>query len=143
MAKKNQKIIKTLKKIAEDDPDKAIIVIVEDEERQAGLVVDQLVGRQQVVIKSLGESLKDIPGISGGAIMPDGRVGYLFVGHSEGLSAVRPAVPFILMLPTGKRLSAARVRRGNYESTKLKENHVQNQSVSEHAGHRGQNAQNA
>jgi two-component system chemotaxis sensor kinase CheA len=41
------------------------------------LVVDQLVGRQQVVIKSLGESLKDIPGISGGAIMPDGRVGLI------------------------------------------------------------------
>ena len=62
---------------AEDDPDEAIIVIVEDEARQAGLVVDELVGRQQVVIKSLGESLKDIPGISGGAIMPDGRVGLI------------------------------------------------------------------
>ena len=62
---------------AGDDPAEAIIVIVEDEERQAGLVVDELVGRQQVVIKSLGESLKDIPGISGGAIMPDGRVGLI------------------------------------------------------------------
>ena len=62
---------------AQDDPDKAIIVIVEDEERQAGLVVDELFGRQQVVIKSLGESMKNIPGISGGAIMPDGRVGLI------------------------------------------------------------------
>jgi two-component system chemotaxis sensor kinase CheA len=62
---------------AGDDPAEAIIVIVEDEERRAGLVVDELVGRQQVVIKSLGESLKDIPGISGGAIMPDGRVGLI------------------------------------------------------------------
>jgi two-component system chemotaxis sensor kinase CheA len=62
---------------AQDDPDEAIIVIVEDEERQAGLVVDELFGRQQVVIKSLGESMKNIPGISGGAIMPDGRVGLI------------------------------------------------------------------
>jgi len=62
---------------ATDDPAEAIIVIVEDEERQAGLVVDELIGRQQVVIKSLGESMKDIPGISGGAIMPDGRVGLI------------------------------------------------------------------
>jgi two-component system chemotaxis sensor kinase CheA len=62
---------------ATDDPAGAIIVIVEDEERQAGLVVDELIGRQQVVIKSLGESMKDIPGISGGAIMPDGRVGLI------------------------------------------------------------------
>ena len=62
---------------AQDDPDEAIIVIVEDEERQAGLVVDELFGRQQVVIKSLGESMKNLPGISGGAIMPDGRVGLI------------------------------------------------------------------
>ncbi len=55
----------------------AIVVVVEDEERQAGLVIDELVGRQQVVIKSLGETMKNIPGISGGAIMPDGRVGLI------------------------------------------------------------------
>ena len=62
---------------AKDDPDDTIIVIVEDEERRAGLVVDDLIGRQQVVIKSLGETMKDIAGISGGAIMPDGRVGLI------------------------------------------------------------------
>jgi two-component system chemotaxis sensor kinase CheA len=62
---------------AKDDPDDTIIVIVEDEERRAGLVIDELIGRQQVVIKSLGETMKKIPGISGGAIMPDGRVGLI------------------------------------------------------------------
>ena len=62
---------------AADDLDQAIVVVVEDEQRQAGLVIDELVGRQQVVIKSLGETMKNIPGISGGAIMPDGRVGLI------------------------------------------------------------------
>jgi two-component system chemotaxis sensor kinase CheA len=62
---------------AQHDPQDAVVVIVEDEERQAGLLVDELIGRQQVVIKSLGETMKDIPGISGGAIMPDGRVGLI------------------------------------------------------------------
>ena len=62
---------------AKDDPTETIVVIVEDEDRRAGLLVDELIGRQQVVIKSLGESMKDIPGISGGAIMPDGRVGLI------------------------------------------------------------------
>ena len=62
---------------AKDDPDDTIIVIVEDEDQRAGLVIDELIGRQQVVIKSLGETMKDIPGISGGAIMPDGRVGLI------------------------------------------------------------------
>ncbi len=62
---------------AKQDPHDAVVVIVEDDERKAGLLVDELIGRQQVVIKSLGESMKDIPGISGGAIMPDGRVGLI------------------------------------------------------------------
>jgi two-component system chemotaxis sensor kinase CheA len=62
---------------AQDDLQKAIVVVVEDEDRYAGLVIDELVSRQQVVIKSLGEALKNIPGISGGAIMPDGRVGLI------------------------------------------------------------------
>jgi two-component system chemotaxis sensor kinase CheA len=62
---------------AQEDLQKAIVVVVEDEDRHAGLVIDELVSRQQVVIKSLGEALKNIPGISGGAIMPDGRVGLI------------------------------------------------------------------
>ena len=62
---------------AQEDLQKAIVVVVEDEDRRAGLVIDELVSRQQVVIKSLGEALKNVPGISGGAIMPDGRVGLI------------------------------------------------------------------
>lgn len=54
-----------------------LIVVIEDEGARVGLVIDELVGRQQVVIKSLGESMQHIPGISGGAIMPDGRVGLI------------------------------------------------------------------
>ena len=42
-----------------------------------GLVIDELVGKQQVVIKSLGEKMKSIPGISGVAVMPDGRIGLI------------------------------------------------------------------
>ncbi|MEJ2100063.1 MAG: chemotaxis protein CheA [Desulfobacterales bacterium] len=54
-----------------------LVVVVEDEEHQAGLIVDELIGRQQVVIKALGEAMRDIPGISGGAILPNGRVGLI------------------------------------------------------------------
>lgn len=59
------------------DQNKPLVVVVEDEERQAGLLIDELIGRQQVVIKTLGEAMKDIPGISGGAILPNGRVGLI------------------------------------------------------------------
>jgi len=41
------------------------------------LLVDDLVGKQEVVIKNLGESLKNIAGIAGGAILGDGRVGLI------------------------------------------------------------------
>ena len=59
------------------DGDMSLVVIVEDEEKQAGLLIDELIGRQQVVIKTLGGTMKSTPGISGGAIMPSGRVGLI------------------------------------------------------------------
>ena len=59
------------------DDGMSIVVIVEDEEKQAGLLIDELIGRQQVVVKTLGSAIKSTPGISGGAIMPSGRVGLI------------------------------------------------------------------
>jgi len=59
------------------DDDHMLVVIVEDEHRKAGLVIHELIGRQQVVIKTLGETMRHIPGISGSAIMPNGRVGLI------------------------------------------------------------------
>lgn len=57
--------------------DEELVVVIEDDKSQAGLVIDELIGRQQVVIKSLGETMHDVPGISGSAIMPNGRVGLI------------------------------------------------------------------
>jgi two-component system chemotaxis sensor kinase CheA len=62
---------------SEQDALKALVVVVEDGDRQIGLPVDELIGRQQVVIKTLGEALEDIAGISGSAILPNGRVGLI------------------------------------------------------------------
>ena len=59
------------------DDDNMLVVIVEDEHHKAGLVIHELVGRQQVVIKTLGETMRHIPGITGSAIMPNGRVGLI------------------------------------------------------------------
>jgi two-component system chemotaxis sensor kinase CheA len=54
-----------------------LVVVVEDDGKMAGLIIDELIGRQQVVIKTLGETMRDILGIAGGAIMPNGRVGLI------------------------------------------------------------------
>ncbi|MDR3013621.1 MAG: chemotaxis protein CheA [Chitinispirillales bacterium] len=51
-----------------------IVMVVEDAGRRTGLLVDKIIGQQQTVIKKLGDGVGKINGISGGAIMPDGRV---------------------------------------------------------------------
>lgn len=54
--------------------DEAYVVVAGAGSRQVGLCVDALVGEQEVVIKSLGTLLGDIPGLSGATILGDGRV---------------------------------------------------------------------
>ncbi len=51
-----------------------IVVILEAESRKLAVQVDELVGQQQVVIKSLESNYRRIHGISGATIMGDGRV---------------------------------------------------------------------
>ena len=60
-----------------EDPTEALVMIVEDQGRRMALVVDSLVGQQQVVIKNLGHALGQVRGISGGAVMSDGIVGLI------------------------------------------------------------------
>lgn len=59
------------------NPWEAMVMQVEGEGKTTCVLVDELVGQQQVVIKSLGESFKKIKYVSGGAIMGDGRVGLI------------------------------------------------------------------
>jgi len=59
------------------DPWEALVVTVEYEDKQLCLLLDELLGKEEVVIKSLGAALKDTKGIAGGAIMGDGRVGLI------------------------------------------------------------------
>ncbi|MCC6487739.1 MAG: chemotaxis protein CheA [Candidatus Hydrogenedentes bacterium] len=60
-----------------EDPYKALVMIVENEGRKVGLMIDALVGQQQIVIKSLGQAMQELDGIAGGAIMSDGTVGLI------------------------------------------------------------------
>ena len=58
----------------EDKPDNLIVVIVKKGENYAGLVVDSLIGQQEIVIKSLGKYIKQSKMISGATILGDGEV---------------------------------------------------------------------
>ena len=59
---------------AVDNPLDGLLVIVDDGDRRSALLVDELLGQQQVVAKRLGDSLGQLDGFSGGAILGDGRV---------------------------------------------------------------------
>ncbi len=52
----------------------SIIVVVEADGEKVGVVVDELLGQQQVVIKSLEENYRKVDGISGATILGDGTV---------------------------------------------------------------------
>ncbi len=58
----------------EEDPTEALVVVVEEDGKKCCLLVDDLLAQQQVVIKSLGDALGRVNGVSGGAIMGDGKV---------------------------------------------------------------------
>jgi two-component system chemotaxis sensor kinase CheA len=59
---------------AELNHDHRLAVIVETGRRKVGLVVDELLGQQQVVVKSLERNLRRIDGLMGATILGDGRV---------------------------------------------------------------------
>ena len=57
------------------DPTRGLVVVVETEGGdRVGLLVDELLGQQQVVIKSLDANFRPVEGISAATILGDGRV---------------------------------------------------------------------
>jgi two-component system chemotaxis sensor kinase CheA len=62
---------------ATEDPSAGILIVVESHRRTFCLFVDELLGKQEVVIKTLGPAFKDVTGIAGGCILGDGRVGLI------------------------------------------------------------------
>ncbi len=65
-----------------DRPTEGIVVLLESSKRRYGILVDSLLGQQQVVIKSLEHHYKKVPGISGATIMGDGRVAMILDADS-------------------------------------------------------------
>jgi two-component system chemotaxis sensor kinase CheA len=57
-----------------DEPSQGILVILESEGKKAALLVDSLVGQQQVVVKNLESNFRKVAGISGATILGDGGV---------------------------------------------------------------------
>ncbi len=58
----------------EQEPEELLVVIVKKGERLAGMVVDELIGQQEIVIKSIGKYIKSHKIISGATILGNGEV---------------------------------------------------------------------
>ena len=59
------------------DPTKAILLILETEGERVAVMVDEILGQQQVVIKSMEQNFRKIEGVAGATILGDGTVGFI------------------------------------------------------------------
>ncbi len=58
-----------------------LVVVVESKEDKRAFLIDELLGKDEYVIKSLGGNMDDVQGIAGGAILADGKVGLILDVH--------------------------------------------------------------
>ncbi len=66
----------------EDARGNSTVIVVEAEGQRVALLVDELIGQHQVVVKNLEANYRKVPGISGATIMGDGRVALILdVAH--------------------------------------------------------------
>ena len=73
----------------------SIAVVVESEGARAALLVDELIGQQQVVVKSLETNFRKVPGVSAATIMGDGKVALILdtaqIVNRQGEGAWQPS----------------------------------------------------
>ena len=73
------------------EPCEGLLIVVESASQRRCIMVDELIGKQEVVIKSLDERFKSNKCVAGAAIMGDGRVG-LILDPRELVQAAAPAL---------------------------------------------------
>lgn len=61
--------------------EESLVVVVESKDEKRAFLIDELLGKDEYVIKSLGGNMENIEGIAGGAILSDGRVGLILDIH--------------------------------------------------------------
>ncbi|NOX14670.1 MAG: hybrid sensor histidine kinase/response regulator [Epsilonproteobacteria bacterium] len=103
-----------------DNSEHAYVVVIGLAESKLGIIVDNLVGQEEIVIKSMGDYLKGIEGIAGATIRGDGRVTLIVdvaalmdlaknvkvdiraTGESEAKTKDKPSDYFVLVVDDSK-----------------------------------------
>lgn len=85
---------------AQRDGDNRIMVVIKAAGRRVGLLVDDLIGQQEIVIKSLDNLIKNVQGFAGAAILGDGTVSLILdvleVANMQKQMAREPRVPSLI-----------------------------------------------
>jgi two-component system chemotaxis sensor kinase CheA len=68
--------------------DSEYVVVVGIADKLRGIIVDRLIGQQEIVIKGMDDYLGDLPGISGGTVLGDGKIS-LILDISSVLSTTK------------------------------------------------------
>lgn len=85
---------------AQTDPTQGIVVIVQSDDARFALLVDELLGQHQVVVKNLETNYRKVPGISAATILGDGDVAFIIdVGAMLKIQNAQPARSSILPPP--------------------------------------------
>jgi two-component system chemotaxis sensor kinase CheA len=80
--------------VAEEPAAKHTVAVVSNGDATAGLVVDELIGMEEAVLKSLERNFQPVPGLSGASILGDGRVSLILdIDALIGMAVVDRAQP--------------------------------------------------
>jgi len=98
-----------VKSLAGDSAERVVIITEAGEGLRFGVVVDELCGHQQVVIKSIEESYGSVPGIAGATILGNGRVAFILDVEklSDLAASLIPSVSAARLMNTKPAATAA------------------------------------
>ena len=97
--------LRALYALESDAPERTSVVVLRAAGRRYGVMVDQLLGQHQTVIKPLGRMFRSLRGMSGSSILGNGEVALIFDVHSLSLLAAEPlaAASRTLKTPTERQ----------------------------------------
>ncbi len=84
--------LRSLYALESDEPERASVVVIQTGGNRYGVVVDQLLGQHQTVIKPLGRMFRSLRGMSGSSILGNGEVALIFDVHSLSQLAAEPTL---------------------------------------------------
>lgn len=86
--------LRSLYALESDEPERASVVVIQTGTNRYGVVVDQLLGQHQTVIKPLGRMFRSLRGMSGSSILGNGEVALIFDVHSLSQLAAEPSLAY-------------------------------------------------